>query len=181
MAHGDGLLPASRASAAYLLSRTKLDPHLREIAIIRVGSFPARPRCTSTCASAATSACARRCSRRSTRGRGPHRDRAPGDGADRRHRRSMCAPPDATYDPLAARLSAQEMWWNSVTIGFTCWSAASWETFDVRDRAEPPSGPAMMSAEARLNPVSIPSLTGIPMSDDLSPGSTAPRRFCPTR
>lgn len=56
---------------------------------------------------------------------------------------------DATYDPLAAHLSAQEMQELVVTIGFYMLVSRFLETFDVEIEPEPPSGPALDVGQKR--------------------------------
>lgn len=143
LAHGDGLLPAFSRFGGYLLSRTRLDPHLREIAIIRVGVL---------------SKASYEVHQHMRIGRdlgmreellaaiheGPH-----AAGLSEIEREVMAITDDvvanvrasdATYAPLAAKLSAQEMQELIVTIGFYMLVSRFLETFDVEIEAAPPEG-----------------------------------------
>ncbi len=143
MAHGDGLLPAFSRLGGHLLSRTKLDPHLREIAIIRVGvlnkaSYEVHQHMR----------IGRDLGMREELLAGIHEGpQAPGltdierqviaitDDVVANVRAS-----DATYDPLAKVLSSQEMVELVITIGFYMMVCRYLETFDVEIEAEPPEG-----------------------------------------
>jgi len=152
MAHGDGLLPAFSRFGGYLLSRTRLDPHLREIAIIRVGVL---------------SGASYEVHQHMRIGRDLGMREAllaaihdgPAAPALTEIERQVMAltddivahvrASDATYDPLAAHLSAQEMQELVVTIGFYMLVSRFLETFDVEIEPEPPSGPALDVGQKR--------------------------------
>jgi 4-carboxymuconolactone decarboxylase len=143
MAHGDGLLPAFSRLGGHLLSRTKLDPHLREIAIIRVGvlnkaSYEVHQHMR----------IGRDLGMREELLAGIHEGpQAPGltdierqviaitDDVVANVRAS-----DATYDPLAKVLSSQEMVELVITVGFYMMVCRYLETFDVEIEAKPPEG-----------------------------------------
>lgn len=143
LAHGDGLLPAFSRFGGYLLSRTKLDPHLREIAIIRVGVL-----------SKATYEVHQHM--RIGRDLGMREDllQAIHEGPEAKalsdiERQVMAftddvalnvRASDATYDPLAKTLSAQEMEELVVVIGFYMLVSRFLETFGVEIEATPPAG-----------------------------------------
>jgi len=143
MAHGDGLLPAFSRFGGYLLSRTKLDPHLREIAIIRVGvlskasyevhqhmrigrDLGMREELLAAIHSGPQAVALTETERQIM---------AITDDVVANVRAS-----DATYGPLAAKLSAQEMQELIVTIGFYMTVSRFLETFDVEIEAKPPEG-----------------------------------------
>jgi len=143
MAHGDRLLPEFSKFGGYLLNRTKLDPILREIAIIRVGilskakyevhqhdqigrqlgmSEPLIQACREGAGSAALDATQRLVM-------------AFTDDVVAHVRAS-----DATYDPLAKVLSAQEMQELVMVIGFYMTVSRFLENFDVEiEETGPPA------------------------------------------
>lgn len=134
MAHGGALLPAFVQFGNFLLMKTKLDPVLREIAIIRVGVLSRAPY---------------EVAQHEKIGRdigmsdvllaaiheGP--DARVFDDVQRLVMRftddvvKNVRAGDATYRPLAARLSLQEMQELTVTIGFYMLVSRFLETFDV--------------------------------------------------
>lgn len=143
LAHGDGLLPAFSRFGGYLLSRTSLDPHLREIAIIRVGvlsnasyevhqhmkigrDLGMREELLSAIHEGPAAAALTEIEREVI---------AITDDVVANVRAS-----DATYEPLAKKLSAQEMQELVVTIGFYMLVSRFLETFDVEIEATPPEG-----------------------------------------
>lgn len=141
MAHGDGLLPAFSRFGGYLLNRTKLDPVLREIAIIRVGVLSKatyevhqheRIGRQLGMSDALIAAC----------------HEGPTSKALDETRRQVIEftddlvanvrASDATYNPLAAKLSPQEMQELVVCAGFYMAVSRFLETFDVQLEAEAP-------------------------------------------
>lgn len=143
MAHGDGLLPAFSRFGGYLLSRTGLDPHLREIAIIRVGvlskaSYEVHQHMR----------IGRDLGMREALLAAIHE--GPQAAALTPVERQVMAltddivanvrASDATYAPLAQILPAQEMQELVVTIGFYMLVSRFLETFDVEIEATPPEG-----------------------------------------
>ncbi len=146
MAHGDRLLPEFSRFGGYLLNRTKLDPVLRELAIIRVGilskakyevhqhdrigrqigmSEALIQACREGVGSAALNP-------------GQKLVMAFTDDVVAHVRAS-----DATYEPLAAHLSPQEMQELVMTIGFYMAVSRFLETFDVEIEAEGPPADRM--------------------------------------
>lgn len=141
MAHGDRLLPEFSRFGGYLLNRTKLDPVLREIAIIRVGLLSKakyevhqhdRIGRQIGMSEALIQACRE----------GPgaaalsplqSRVMALTDDVVANVRAS-----DATYDPLAKELSPQEMQELVMVIGFYMAVSRFLENFDVEIEAEAP-------------------------------------------
>ncbi len=143
MAHGDGLLPAFSRLGGYLLSRSKLDPHLREIAIIRVGVLNKAKYEVHQ-------------HMRIGRDLGMREELLAGihegplaDGLTEIERQVIAITDDvvanvragdATYDPLAKVLSSQEMVELVITIGFYMMVCRYLETFDVEIETAPPEG-----------------------------------------
>lgn len=141
MAHADGLLPAFSRFGGYLLNKTKLDPVLREIAIIRVGVLSKakyevhqheRIGRQLGMSDALIAACHE----------GPS-----AKALDETQRQVIeftddlvanVRASDATYAPLAKKLSPQEMQELVICAGFYMAVSRYLETFDVQLEAEAP-------------------------------------------
>ena len=142
MAHADGMLPAFSRFGGYLLNKTKLDPILREIAIIRAGVLSKasyevhqheRIGRQIGMSDALVAAC----------------HEGAGSPALNETQRLVMAftddvvtnvrASDATFDPLAKVLSMQEMQELVVCIGFYMAVSRFLETFDVEIEAEGPA------------------------------------------
>lgn len=140
MAGGGGLLSAFTRMGTYLLFKTKLDPILREIAIIRVGILSkasyevyqheriGRDLGMSETLIAAVHA-------------GPDADAF--NDLQRLVMRFTddvvlnVRAPDATFEPLRQRLSVQELQELTITIGYYMMVSRFLETFDVDIEAKP--------------------------------------------
>lgn len=142
MAHGGALLPAFVRFGNFLLMKTRLDPVLREIAIIRVGVLSRAPY---------------EVAQHEKIGRDIGMSvallAAIHEGADARafddlQRLVMrftddvvrnVRAGDGTYQPLAQHLSLQEMQELTMTIGFYMTVSRFLETFDVSQEGEGPA------------------------------------------
>lgn len=139
MAHGDGLLPAFIKLGNHILFKTKLDPHLREIAIIRAGVLS-----KSGYEVHQHMAIGRKLGMREELLAAIHE--GPEAKALTDIERQIMAftddvaintrASDATYNPLAAQLSAQEMEELVITIGFYMMVSRFLENFDVEIEPE---------------------------------------------
>lgn len=141
MAHGDRLLPEFSKFGGYLLNRTKLDPILREIAIIRVGilskaRYEVHQHDQIGRQLGMSEALIRAC-----------REGPSSPALDPLQKLVMAftddvvanvRASDASYDPLAKQLSAQEMQELVMTIGFYMTVSRFLENFDVEIEAEGP-------------------------------------------
>ncbi len=143
MAHGDGLLPAFSRLGGHLLSRSKLDPHLREIAIIRVGVLDKAKYEVHQHLRIGRELGMREALLAGIQ-EGPQ-----AEGLTDIERQVIAITDDvvanvrasdATYDPLAKVLSSQEMVELVVTIGFYMMVCRYLETFDVEIETTPPEG-----------------------------------------
>ena len=141
MAHGDELLPAFSRFGAYLLNKTKLDPVLREIAIIRVGvlskaAYEVHQHERIGRDIGMSEALIRACHEGPSAAALDETQRLVMAFADDLVVNTRAS--DAAYDPLAARLSAQEMQELVVVIGFYMAVSRFLETFDVEIEAQAP-------------------------------------------
>ena len=140
LGHSGELVDGFNRMGSQLLYFTKLDPILREIAIIRVGVL-------SKATYEVSPARAHRPRARHERGDDRRHSRRAGGRrllGDRESRScatpttwsSTCAPSDATFAPLARHLSHQEMQELTLAIGFYMMVSRFLETFDVDIESE---------------------------------------------